>query len=163
MGSPIEECDETEKTKYLVEESPMPEGPQYESVVARYRAHEAFCRALGIKVAEYLAMGLGKDKSYFNDWFKTAPLSTFRSTKFLPRPPADVDMDDEDADDQMLVTEPHADSGFITLMTCFGSPGVQVLVDDEYKFIKQQPNHIIVNVGQSFERVTNYTLKAATH
>mmetsp|Transcript_35487 Transcript_35487/g.43446 ORF Transcript_35487/g.43446 Transcript_35487/m.43446 type:complete len:135 (+) Transcript_35487:19-423(+) len=29
MGSPIEEADETERSKYLVEETPMPQGPEY--------------------------------------------------------------------------------------------------------------------------------------
>ena len=65
MGSPYEEADEEERTKYLVEETPMPQGPEYASLVARYRAHETFSRRLGMKVAEYLAMGLGKDREFF--------------------------------------------------------------------------------------------------
>ena len=44
MGAPIEEADEIERTKYLVEDTPMPTDPKYESLVARYRAHEAFHR-----------------------------------------------------------------------------------------------------------------------
>ena len=44
MGSPIEEADDEERNKYLVEETPMPQGEEYASLVARYRAHEAFAR-----------------------------------------------------------------------------------------------------------------------
>ena len=85
MGSPIEEADETELGKYLVEATPMPEDPKYASIVQRYRAHEAFVRRLGLKLAEYLAMGLGKDRHFFREWFELAPLSTFRTIKYLPR------------------------------------------------------------------------------
>ena len=85
MGSPYEEADAIERTKFLVEETPMPRGPAYESLVARYRAHETFARSLGMKVTEYLAMGLGKDRHFFKDWFERAPLSTFRTIRYLPR------------------------------------------------------------------------------
>ena len=44
MGAPIEQADEIELTKYLVEDTPMPTDPKYASIVARYRAHEAFHR-----------------------------------------------------------------------------------------------------------------------
>ena len=38
-----------------------------------------------------------------------------------------------------------------------------VLVDGEYKFVKPLPNHIVVNLGATFERITNFTLKATSH
>ena len=85
MGAPIEEADETELTKYLVEDTPMPTDPKYASIVARYRAHEAFHRQLAIKVCEYLALGLGKDRHFFRNWFTGATLSTFRTIRYLPR------------------------------------------------------------------------------
>ena len=90
MGAPYEECDENERTKYLVEETPLPQGEQYQSICARYRAHETFARALGIKIAEYLALGLGLDRNKFTDWFSVAPLSTFRSIKYMPRAQSEV-------------------------------------------------------------------------
>ena len=33
MGSPIEDCDEIERQKYLVEETPFPQAPEYQSIV----------------------------------------------------------------------------------------------------------------------------------
>ena len=85
MGAPFEEADEVEKTKYLVEDTPMPTDPKYASIVVRYRAHEAFHRQLAIKVVEYLALGLGKDRHFFREWFTGATLSTFRTIRYLPR------------------------------------------------------------------------------
>ena len=63
----------------------MPTELEYADLVARYRAHEVFARTLGLKIAEYLAMGLGKDRHFFREWFTGAPLSTFRTIKYLPR------------------------------------------------------------------------------
>ena len=62
-----------------------------------------------------------------------------------------------------LTTPPHCDSGFITILSTFGFPGLQVLVDGEYRFVKPLPNHLVVNLGKTFERITNFTLKATLH
>jgi isopenicillin N synthase-like dioxygenase len=35
--------------------------------------------------------------------------------------------------------------------------------DDVYKSVKPHPNTIIVNLGDMFSRITNYTLKATKH
>ena len=48
-------------------------------------------------------------------------------------------------------------------MATFGFPGLQVKIDNEYQFIKPLPNHIVVNLGLTFERITNFTLKATSH
>jgi len=163
MGSPIEEADETERTKYLVEETPMPQGEEYASLCARYRSHEAFARQLGLRVASYLALGLGKERDFFKAWFERAPLSTFRTIHYPPRNQTSVRQDELNVDQARLTTPPHADSGFITLLSTFEYPGLQVLVDGEYRFVKPLKNHIVVNLGATFERITNFTLKATMH
>ena len=124
MGAPIEQADEIELTKYLVEDTPMPTDPKYASIVARYRAHEAFHRQLAIKVAEYLALGLGKDRHFFRNWFTGATLSTFRTIRYLPRNKSTVLSDQLDEDQLRLTTPPHCDNGFITLLSTFGYPGL---------------------------------------
>ena len=141
----------------------MPEGEEYADLVARYRAHEAFARALGIKIAEYLALGLGKDRHFFREWFTGAPLSTFRTIKYLPRSASTVRSDALDENEIRLTTPPHCDSGFITLLATFGYPGLQVKIGDEYRFVKPLPNHLVVNLGSTFERITNFQLKATSH
>ena len=59
-----------------------------------------------------------------------------------------------------MVTPEHTDSGFITMLTTFGFPGLQVQVDGVYKFVKPEKNHIVVNLGELFSRVTGFRLKA---
>lgn len=54
-----------------------------------------------------------------------------------------------------LTTPEHTDSGFITLLTTFGYPGLQVPVDGVYKFVKPEKNNIVVNLGDILERITN--------
>ena len=152
-----------ERTKYLVEETPMPQGEQYASLVARYRAHEAFARELGIKIASYLAVGLGKDRDFFKPWFERAPLSTFRTIHYPTRVGSNVRYDQLSEAEIKLTTPPHVDSGFITLLSTFSFPGLQVLVDGEYRSVKPLKNHIVVNLGATFERITNFTLKATWH
>jgi isopenicillin N synthase-like dioxygenase len=51
----------------------------------------------------------------------------------------------------------------MTLLTTFGYPGLQVEIDGEYKSIKPIKNHIVVNLGDTFSRVTNFTLKSTKH
>ena len=38
-----------------------------------------------------------------------------------------------------------------------------MLVDGEYRFVKPLKDHIVVNLGATFQRVTNFTLKATWH
>ena len=93
MGCPYEEVDETERTKYLVEETPMPQGSDYADICSSYRAHYIFMRQVGMRVAEYLAIGLGKERDFFTPWFAYAPLATFRSIYYPPRGNSNVNQD----------------------------------------------------------------------
>ena len=85
MGSPYSEADEEERKKVLQEPTPFPEAPEYADLVRKYHAHEMFARALALKIVEYLCLGLGKDRNFLRSWFEPAPLSTFRTIKYLPR------------------------------------------------------------------------------
>ena len=108
-------------------------------------------------------MGLSKDRDFFRSWFEVAPLSTFRTIRYLPRNQSNVSNEKLDTKTYRLTTPPHCDSGFITLLSTFGFPGLQVLIDGEYRFVKPLHNHIVVNLGSVFERITNFTLKATSH
>ena len=74
-----------------------------------------------------------------------------------------VNSDQLNATEVKMVTPPHCDSGLITLLATFGYPGLQVKINDEYRYVKPLPNHIVVNLGLTFERITNFTLKATSH
>lgn len=40
---------------------------------------------------------------------------------------------------------------------------MQIPVEGVYKFVKPEKNNIVVNLGNMFERVTNFRLKATMH
>lgn len=116
-----------------------------------------------MKLISYVAIGLGKDRDFFKPWFAGECLSTFRSIHYLPRGMSGAKSDLLSEEDFKLTTPEHADSGFITLLTTFGYPGLQVLMDGQYRSIKPMHNGIVVNLGEIFERITNFTLKATFH
>ena len=116
-----------------------------------------------MRLISYMALGLGKDKDFFKPWFENECLSTFRSIHYLPRGTSGARSDLLSEDDFKLTTPGHCDSGFITMLTTFGYPGLQVLMDGEYKSIKPLHNGIVVNLGEIFERITNYKVKATSH
>ena len=122
--------------------------------------HYDFRLQLGLRLIEYIAIGLGKERHFFKQWFEAMSLSTLRTIKYLPRSQSHVSQDALDADQFSLVTPEHTDSGFITMLTTFGFPGLQVQVDGVYKFVKPEKNHIVVNLGELFSRVTGFRLKA---
>lgn len=109
-------------------------------------------------------MGLGKDRDFFNPWFDKDQISTFRSILYLPRNHENAAKSDKlDSDLIKLTTPEHCDSGFLTLLTTFGFPGLQVEIDGEFKSIKPEPNCLVVNLGETFQRVTNFKMKATKH
>ena len=91
---------------------------------------------VGCKLLEYIAIGLGFDRFFFHEWFEKDSLSTQRAIHILPRSAGIVDSSKLSADLFKLTTPEHTDSGFLTLLTTFGYPGLQVLMDGEYRSVK---------------------------
>ena len=82
----------------------------------------------------------------------------------MPRTTNLVQQDKLKEDDLKFTTPIHTDSGFLTLLSTFNYPGLQVNTnDDVYKSVKPRPNTIVVNLGDMLSRITNYTLKATKH
>jgi isopenicillin N synthase-like dioxygenase len=99
---------------------------------------------LAISLIRSFAVGLGKNKNYFDPWFKDESTAVFRGLHYLPRP-SSVILDNPDH--QKLVAPEHTDSGFITLLTTFMYPGLQVLLEGEYRSVKSKKNAIVINIG----------------
>ena len=74
---------------------------------------------LSLRLVAALAVGLGKQVDYFDDWFRHECSSNIRLLHYLPRDPTKEYK-------SRLVAPEHSDSGFITLLTTFGFPGLQV-------------------------------------
>lgn len=74
-----------------------------------------------------------------------------------------VKQDQLKEEDLKFTTPIHTDSGFLTLLSTFNYPGLQVKIGEEYKSIRPMPNAIVVNLGDMISRITNYKLKATLH
>ena len=119
--------------------------------------------ALSIRLLEYLALGLGKERDFFRDWFAEDSLSTYRAIHNAPRASNIVDSSELSEDLFKLTTPEHSDSGFLTILSTLGFPGLQVELNGEYKSVKPQYNQLVVNLGDTFSRITNWTMKATKH
>ena len=73
---------------------------------------------------EYIAIGLGKKRNFFAPWFEKDSLGTFRTIHYLPRSVTGVKTNELDYAGKKLITPEHADSGFLTLLSTFGFPGL---------------------------------------
>ena len=80
--------------------------------------------ALSLKLLEYLAIGLGKDRYFFHPWFEHDSLSTYRAIHILPRTAQIVNSSELSAEHFKLTTPEHCDSGFLTILSTFGYPGL---------------------------------------
>jgi isopenicillin N synthase-like dioxygenase len=114
-------------------------------------------------LARYIAIGLGKDREFFDPWFVRDSLATYRSIFYLPRAESTVKSDQLSEESLKLTTPEHSDSGFLTILSTFGFPGLQVLFDGEYRSVVPMKNHLVVNLGDTLSRVTNFRLKATKH
>ena len=79
---------------------------------------------VSLKLLEYMALSLGKDKHFFHEWFERDSMSNFRAIHILPRSAGIVDSSKLDHEGRILTTPEHRDSGFITILSTFGFPGL---------------------------------------
>ena len=119
--------------------------------------------ALSLKLLEYLAIGLNKDRYFFHEWFQNDSLSTYRAIHILPRAAGVVNSSELSEEHFKLTTPEHCDWGFITILSTLGYPGLQVEIDGEFKSVRPIYNQLVVNLGDIFSRITNFQLKATKH
>lgn len=108
-----------------MEETPFPQKEEHKNIREGYRKHFLMFHRLSLKLINYLAIGLGKPRNFFDQFFEKDALSTFRSIYYLPRNAEGAAKSDKLDKDLLKFTTPeHADSGFMTLLTTFGYPGL---------------------------------------
>ena len=121
-----------------------------QTAVATFEALEA----LGQTVLRAIALHLGVDEFYFDDWVRGGN-SILRAIHYPP-----------------ITTEPnsavragqHEDINLITLLVGASASGLEVLRNDNTWIpITALPEHIVVNVGDMLQRLTNHRLKSTTH
>ena len=65
----------------------------------------------------------------------------------MPRDSGVVDVSLLSDEELQLTGVSHVDAGFITVLSTLGYPGLQVLLDDEYKSVKPTYNSLVINLG----------------
>ena len=84
--------------------------------------------------------------------------------RYLPRSSGLVKQESLGQDDIKFTTPIHTDSGFLTLLSTFSYPGLQVDIGDGvYKSVRPVPQTLVVNLGDMLSRITNFKLKATKH
>ena len=163
MGGTYSLVSEEEKKYPLLEHTPFPEDEEYQWIRLKFEEEYNRMHALSLKLLEYMAISLGKDRKFFYPWFEVDSMSTWRAIHILPRSVGIVDSSKMDEAGRKLTTPEHCDSGFITILSTFGYPGLQVEIDGEFRSIKPQHNTLVVNLGDIFSRITDFKLKATKH
>ena len=67
-------------------------------------------RELSLKLLEYIAIGLDKDRFFFHDWFLEDSLSTYRNNHVMPRSAGIVDSSLLNEGGIKMTTAAHADT-----------------------------------------------------
>ena len=70
MGCDYDTLTDDEKRQPLTEETPFPKEAEYAHIKAKFLRHYDFRLKLSLKLIEYIAIGLGKDRHFFKTWFE---------------------------------------------------------------------------------------------
>ena len=140
----------------LYEATPFPPQEEYQWIIRYLKQHYNRMHSLSLKLCEYLAIGLGKDRYFFHEWWQNDSLSTVRAIHYMPRDSGVVDVSELDDEEIKLVGTAHVDACFITVLTTLGYPGLQVFLNGEFKSVKPTYNSLVINLGEIFEHITNF-------
>jgi isopenicillin N synthase-like dioxygenase len=133
---------------------PNPTGEEIESFnkvfAAAYRAFENSGTSLLRAIALYLEL----PEQFFDEKIKNGN-SILRAIHYPPitQEPASA-----------IRAEQHEDINLITLLIGASADGLQVLtLDGEWISVRSSPDHIVINVGDMLQRLTNNVLRSTTH
>ena len=124
MGLEWSKVSDEEKQYPLHEITPWPDTDGAEAFKAFMLNHYELMHNLGVKLMRHIAEGFGKPVDFFDKWFVQNTCSTFRLIRYLPRSTGLVSQQDLREEDLKFTTPIHTDSGFLTLLSTFGYPGL---------------------------------------
>lgn len=108
----------------------------------------------GKKLLQAIALYLGLDEFYFDDWVKNGN-SILRAIHYPP-----ITSEPKSA----IRAEQHEDINLITLLVGASADGLQILTkQNEWIPVTSLPEQIVVNVGDMLQRLTNNKLRSTTH
>lgn len=130
---------------------PVAERPEFQATaVGTFEALEE----LGQTVLRAIALHLGVQENYFEPWVKGGN-SILRAIHYPPI---------TSEPDTAVRAGQHEDINLITLLVGASASGLEVLRNDNTWIpITALPEHIVVNVGDMLQRLTNHRLKSTTH
>lgn len=170
IGQEIPEDDPEIKSGYpLVENTPWPVAPPgedqlpYQFFSETMKIHFNFFFDASVELMRLIAIGLDLQENFFDHLFIPKTLSTLRLLSYPPRtkaPPPDAVTEDG----TVLYCDSHADVGILTMLTSFGQPGLQVLLNDgSWLDVKSSPGGLIVNLGEMLAEMSGHRIKATQH
>lgn len=162
FGAPMSRVPPEERHFPLYEDTPFPPNPEHQWIRREFEHTHKVLVDIAHFVVHHLAEGLGKPADFFDSWNFEA-LATLRCIHYKPRATDPSSSNSLNAEAVKLTTPAHADSGFLTFLSTFDYPGLQVLADGEFKSVNVVENSIVVNLGETFSRMTGYRLKATHH
>ena len=69
----------------LYEDTPFPPQEEYQWILTCLKRHYNKMHELSLKLCEFMAIGLGKDRYFFHEWWQNDSLSTQRIIHYMPR------------------------------------------------------------------------------
>ncbi|XP_059458424.1 gibberellin 20 oxidase 1-D-like [Corylus avellana] len=119
------------------------------------RVYQEYCEAmstLSLGIMELLGMSLGVGRKFFREFFEGND-SIMRLNYYPPcqKP------------DQTLGTGPHCDPTSLTILHQDQVGGLQVFVDEQWHFIRPNPDALVVNIGDTFMALSNGIYKSCLH
>lgn len=125
--------------------------PQFsETAIQAYQALEN----LGQTMLQAIALHLQLDLNHFEDWV-AGGTSILRAIHYPPI---------QSEPNTAVRSGQHEDINLITLLVGASAAGLQVLDHDgNWVDVTALPEHIVVNVGDMLQRLTNHKLKSTTH
>jgi isopenicillin N synthase-like dioxygenase len=133
---------------------PNPAGPDIEKFnIVFNQAFRAFENS-GSALLKAISLYLHLPETFFDDKIKNGN-SILRAIHYPPitQEPASA-----------IRAEQHEDINLITLLIGASADGLQVLtLDGEWISVRSSPDHIVINVGDMLQRLTNNKLRSTTH
>ena len=140
--------------------------PESESGAAEFKqfmmAYYDSMFELGLEVTRLLAIGIGKEESYFDQLFLSKSLSTLRPVHYPLRsgPIPDTAIKDE----QVLTCLEHADTPYVTFLSTFTHTGLQFLTKEgKWVDIEPRPDCLVMNAGDTLVKTTGKRFQATKH
>ena len=117
---------------------------------------------LGLEVTRLLAIGIGKEESYFDQLFLDKSVSTLRLMHYPlrsgPVPDAAI------KDGQVLTCLEHTDTNYVTFLSTFQNEGLQILTK-EGKWIDVElcPDCLVMSAGEALVKTAGKQFRATMH